>query len=443
MSGLSWMAFWNCSLASAIFDWFQKMTPALKSDVASAGPPDAPRPERLVAGAPVTVDGRPWSVASLVQARLLAAEGELQQPPPADRPVAIADLRNAADEVGTLEAGDPQAVHWSVGRSVALSELKMSGLREGAAEKALKAQGTPCPNCGAPLNVTLANTQSVVCASCKSVVDLSQGIGPAMAHYAQERHADPAIPIGTVGRLPIPSGAPVQPWQVVGYMERMELMGEDDDVAEAWREYLVYNRTEGFAFLVDTNEGWSVVRVLTGAPRVRGDAADWQGTSYRRRWSYASVVTYVVGEFYWRVERDQRTEHQDYEGVVNGHKVSLSLEHTPGETTWSMGESIPAPMVAAAFGLQPQAARFERDGPAPGGLRINWWMLILLLVVVVILLAMCSHDPCRGTRDAFGAGSLEYQQCRARAGSGYHSSGWAGGTGGAWGGFSSSGGGHK
>src|SRR5471032_3309222 len=69
-------------------------------------PPDAPRPERLQAGARVTVDGRAWSVASVVQAKLLAAQGELVQPPPADREIVISDLRNTADEVGTLEAID-------------------------------------------------------------------------------------------------------------------------------------------------------------------------------------------------------------------------------------------------------------------------------------------------------------------------------------------------
>ena len=34
-------------------------------------------------------------------------------------------------------------------------------------------------------------------------------------------------------------------------MERMELMGAGGDEAEAWREYLLYNTAEGFAFLVD------------------------------------------------------------------------------------------------------------------------------------------------------------------------------------------------
>ena len=414
-------------------------------------PADAPRPERLQAGGRVTVDGRPWSVASVVQARMLAAEGEFVEPPPQGQ-VIVADLRNTADEVSTLATDATQKLSWSVGRSVRLADLAMSGLREtgiaGAGEKTLKAQSPPCPNCGAPLTITLATTQSVVCDSCKSVVDLSKGIGPDMAFYAQANRLEPLIPLGRTATLPIPSGAAPLPWQVVGYMERMALMGDGEE-SDAWREYLLYNRAEGFAFLVDTNEGWSVVRVLTGAPEVRGDSATWYGLGYRRRWTYASQNTYVLGEFYWRVEAGQRTQHEDYEAQASGHRAFLSRESTSTETTWSAGESIPAEMIAAVFAIAPQQApQLQRASGPPdlgGGLvgsgrLISWPMLIVLLVIVVVLLAMCSRDECRDQKRLFGSNSLEYQQCRARASAG---TGAYIGTGGAWGGYSSGGGGHK
>ncbi len=409
-------------------------------------PPDAPAPERLQPGLAVTLDSRAWNVGSRVQARLLAAEGELREPPPSDRAFGIADLRNAAGEVGTLDASRAPRLLWSVGRSVALAELSMQGLRE-ASEKTLQSQAPACPNCGAPLAVTLATTQSVVCGSCKSVVDLSKGVGPDMAHYAQRNRRDPGIPLGATGTLPATRGATPLPWTVVGYMERMELMGAGD-TAESWREYLLYNRTEGFAFLVDTNEGWSLVRTLTGAPQVRGDAASWLGRDYRRRWTYDSVVTYVLGEFYWRVEADQRTHHQDYEAAASGYRSLLSLENTAQESIWSGGESLPAEAVAAAFRLAaPAAAQLRRAGPPPlsagleiGGHRVSWLMLLVLLVVVLALLALCSSDSCADVRRAFGGDSLEYRQCRARAAAG---TGYYAGTGGAWGGYSSGGGGHK
>jgi hypothetical protein len=259
---------------------------------------------------------------------------------------------------------------------------------------------------------------------------------------------EPGIPLGRTGTLPIPSGAAALPWQVVGYMERMELMSSGSDEAEAWREYLLYNRTEGFAFLVDTNEGWSVARVLTGVPQASGSQASWYGTTYALRWTYTSEVTYVLGEFYWKVEAHQRTQHQDFEGSASGHRALLSRESTPTETTWSAGESIPPAMLAGAFGLAaPAAAQLERGSGPPSlgaivgaGRLVTWPLLLLLLVGVVVLLAMCSHDACRDQRRAFGVNSAEYQQCKVRSAAG---TGAYYGTGGAWGGYSSGGGGHK
>jgi hypothetical protein len=419
-------------------------------------PDDAPAPDALGslrAGLPLTVGGRRWSVASVVQARLIAAEGELRAPPPADRPFVVVDVRNTEGEVGTLDATDPARVHWAIGRSVSLAALRMAGLREESV-KTLKAQAYPCPSCGAALNITLATTKSVVCGNCKAVVDLSKGIGPDMAHYAQANPHEPPIALGTTGRLATPWAPPDAaklPWQVVGYQERVEL-AEAGEVGEAWREYLLYNPLEGFAFLVDTNEGWSLVRVLTGAPEVRGERVQWEGVSYQRRWSYASVVTYVLGEFYWRVEAEQRTEHIDFEGRADGRVLKLGLERTPGETTWSQGEGVSTEDVASAFKLAAPRARQLERGPPPlgqvlrgggggsGGGMLTWPVLLLILVIVLVMLSMCGHDSCADEKRAFGANSQEYLACRSRSAAG---TGTYSGTGGSWGGFSSGGGGHK
>jgi hypothetical protein len=407
-------------------------------------PPDAPLLAMLRPGAPVTAAGRPWSVGSVVQAKLLAAEGELLQPPQPGRSFLVADLRSTAGEVATLDESVPGTPHWSIGRSVALAELKMSGLRE-ASEKTLAARSAQCPSCGAPLTITLATTQSIVCGNCKSVVDLSQGIGPDMAHYAQEQAREPGIPLGRSGPLSAAPGEPPLAWQVVGYVERIEVASESGgDGSEGWREYLLWNRNEGFAFLVDTNEGWSFVRTLTGTPTVRGERAIWMDATYQRRWAYASRVAYVLGEFYWKVEANQLTQHQDFAAVAQGRQLQLSREETPTEVTWSAGSEIDAAVVATAFGLdKPQAAQLERAGPPAIGSvmspRLIIWGIVLL-VLVVLLLSMCSHDECSAEKNAFGSNSAEYRACRARAAAG---SGYYGGSGGSYGGYSSGGGGHK
>jgi hypothetical protein len=411
-------------------------------------PPDLPLADELHAGERRLVAGSAWSVASVVRAHLLAAEGELPRPPKLEGEFVVADLRSTGGEVGTLDYADPAHPGWSVGRSVALAELGLSGLRE-TSEKTLSGRGVPCPSCGAPLAPTLATTQSMSCPQCRAVVDLSQGVGGDLAHYAQNNSGpgglEPQIPLGSTGRLALGAEGPLD-WTVVGYMERCDLPGPGDDGEQTfWREYLLYHRTAGFAFLVDAEDGWSWVRPMTGAPLVIGRSAKVGETSFSERWRYAAKVTWVQGEFYWRVKREERAEVTDYDGPRG---AKLSREATAGEVVWSLGQAIDAATVASAFRIAPEARQaFSRDaGPLSGlttaksgGGGLSQGLIILIVVIVVIvLMARCSDDDCDEIKANFGESSNEYQQCRRN-----HASGGFRTSGGSFGGFSSGGGGHK
>ncbi len=413
-------------------------------------PPDAQALAALRAGQRVVVDGRGWDVASVVRAKLIAAQGELPQAPRLEGEFTVVDLRNELGEVGTLDASDAAQLHWSVGRGVALSELRLSGLKDTEAEKSLSGKGVACPSCGSALEIKLSSTKSIACQQCHAVVDVSQGIGAGLAHYQQNNSGvggqEPQIALGKTGTLAL-GGAPL-PWQVVGYQERCDIPAGSDEETSFWREYLLYHRSAGFAFLVDSNDGWSWVKPITGAPKVRGDAAEWQGTVYRKRWTYSAKVTWVLGEFYWRVQRDEKALVSDYEGTGNSTDRRLSREQTGNEVTWSAGQTIEAATVADAFAIAPGArAGLQRDvgvlssTSSSKGLAIGKGLVIFLVVVVLmIVLANCSGDDCKDVQQTFGAASAEYQQCQRSRGSG---SGVRTG-GGSYGGWSSGGGGsHK
>jgi hypothetical protein len=406
-------------------------------------PADAPALASLRAGQRVLADGRAWDVASVVQARLLAAQGELPRPPRLAGSFAVIDLRNAAGEVATLDGNDPARAGWAVGRSVDLSELALSGLKE-VGEKTLAARAFECPSCGAALDVRLAGTQSIACGQCHAVVDVSQAVGGELAHFAQNNpgQIEPQIPLGRSGRLAL--GGPVLDWQVVGYLERCTVPDSAGDDTYFWREYLLYEPQAGFAFLVDADEGWSWVRPITGVPVVRGGQAQWQGASFRQREAYRARVTWVQGEFYWRVQRDELAAVLDYEGTGADAARRLSQESSASEVTWSAGAVLAAAEVARAFGLAGQdAAAVARDvGPVSfGGAAAARTLVIVIVavVVLVLLLSQCSRDDCAEVKDTFGAASQEYRQCR---GGGGVRTGIATG-GGSYGGWSSGGGGHK
>ena len=314
-----------------------------------------------------------------------------------------------------------------------------------------RAYRAPCPNCGAALEVKLSTTQSIVCTQCKSVIDLTskqQGdVGGDLAHFAQAGGGEPQIPLGSVGTLAL--GGPPSPWQVVGYVERCEVPADPDDEQVFWREYLLYHRTQGFAFLVDAQDGWSWSAPITGAPDTFGDAVRYEGVLYRKLYDYVGKVTYVLGEFYWRLERDERTTNSDYVGTGAAAKKRLNREQTAGagsrEVVWSAGETLAAETVLQAFRLAPaQRAALQRDAlptTFSGGrfAKIIFWCFVLFLV---LLLFRCGSGggvaDCTETKNTFGESSQEYQNClnSARSGGGYRSGG------GSFGGFST-GGGHK
>ncbi|MEJ6002900.1 DUF4178 domain-containing protein [Paucibacter soli] len=407
----------------------------------------APQAHELILGAQMPLAGQAWRVASLTQVTLAAAQGELPHPPALGRQFLVADLRNPHNEVGTLEYSSQAeaAPLWSVGRPVRLAELAMSGLREDGA-KAMASKSYACPSCGADLAPKLQDTKSIVCAQCHAVVDISQGLGADLAHYAQQNGLEPQIPLGSTGSLAVSGGAPL-PWQVVGYQERCDLPepGDEEEEQTFWREYLLYNRTEGFAFLVDTEEGWSVVRPLTGVPKGSGTSVEWQGKSFKLRYSYQAKSSYVLGEFYWRLRREERIKVSDYECKSGSRTELLSREEQAGqEITWSHGRKLDAAEVARAFPklaheTQTSLARDASPGSAHG---LGFKIIVAVLVVLVLLLLVraCSGDDCQSYKDAYGAASSEYQQCRQRSGgSGIRINP----GGGSFGGFSSGGGGHK
>ncbi|KQW44627.1 MULTISPECIES: DUF4178 domain-containing protein [unclassified Roseateles] len=402
---------------------------------------EAPPADPLV-GLPLTLAGQRWQVAAIVDAAVRAAEGELPRVPKAGR---VVELRNERDEVGSLEYRDDGPVVWSVGRGVQLADLALQGLRttaegESVAEAKFKGRAIACPSCGSPLEPKLSQTKSMVCGQCTAVVDLPEGDAKALGFTAQSPESPPLIPLGRTGTLAL-AGEKSQGWTVVGYQERCDIPDDAEEDQSFWREYLLFNRLAGFAFLVDTNEGWSLVRALTGAPTPSRDGATWQGRAYAKRWTYQAKTTYVLGEFYWPVRLNDHVEVTDY-ASPDGQYL-LSREKQGPEVTWSGGQTLPAATVQQAFGLSAAAAQFTRDASAfkssGGNLLRNIVIGLFLIVLLFSMLRACSSDDCQQYKNSFGENSNEYRQCRANArGTGAYIP-----SGGSYGGYSSSGGSHK
>ncbi|AMM24773.1 DUF4178 domain-containing protein [Variovorax sp. PAMC 28711] len=369
----------------------------------------APPAGDLRVGATTAINGQAYTVASNEQVALVSAQGELPRLPELGRKFSVVELRSDKGQVLSLDydTAPPTA---SLGRSVQLDDLKLTGLRD-ASVKDEKGRGFACPNCGAPVTVNFADSKTITCRSCNSIIDLSQGIGGQLKHAEQDDPVRPLIPLGSLGQL-----QGVQ-WQVVGVQHRMGVEPGDDEHF-GWDEYLLYNQKRGFSFLVDATDGWSMVKPTTGAPNASEGAqtATYLGKTFRQQYAYNAETTYVAGEFYWKVERGQKTFNRDY---ASGDAL-LSMERSANELSWSSGSKIDSATVATAFKLDAKKDMFKRSDAAPlsAASSLGCGTIVLIGVVIIVLLIILS--TCSSTSGGGGSRS----------------------SGGSYGGFSS-GGGHK
>ena len=372
---------------------------------------ELPEAARFRIGTTTAINGKPYSVAYTGQAQLISAQGELPKLPPLGQLFDLVELRSADGEVVSIDYGHtPPGVER--GKAVLLEDLQLTGLKDESA-KDEKGRQFNCPHCGAPVQVQLATSKTVTCGSCASIISLDSGVGGELRSAQQDEPVQPIIPLGTKGQL---QGVH---WQVVGFQHRMGVepgQGEDSEHF-GWSEYLLYNQKRGFAFLVDSEEGWSLVRPTTGAPTLAasGRSATYLGTTYRLKYSYEAETTYVLGEFYWQVERGQKTSNRDFESS----KGLLSMEQSKSEITWSSGDKLASDTVVKAFKLEDKKDVLQRDDPGPFVAKSGLGCGTIILIAVIILILLIILGNCSGS-----------------SGSGYRSSG------GSFGGYSS-GGGHK
>jgi hypothetical protein len=399
---------WRCALDDGSQAWLSEDNGSFVWAAETAAPPNLPEVARWQVGQALNAGGRRFTVASITQAALSAAQGELPRLPEQGRSFTLVEARSADDReplVLSIDYGSTPPVVYR-GEPVALEMLSLCGLKDaqaqGGSDRTFKARQFSCPHCGSTLEVKLATTQSMSCPSCESLIDLSQGLGGELKHAIQDEPIRPLIPLGTEGDL---QG---RRWQVVGYQHRTGQEPDDPNETFGWEEYLLYNTKSGFVFLVDSTDGWSLVKPLTGAPQaISGHhKVRHAGRVYTLQYQYKGQTEYVCGEFYWKVQRGQQTFNADYIGPA---KHVLSSERAGAEVTWSGGETLDHRTVAKAFGQSANVDLFRRADAQPlsslvtglgsstgmgadwGRWLGNWWVLLMILVLIVML-SRCSRE---------------------------------------------------
>ena len=145
------------------------------------------------------------------------------------------------------------------------------------------------------------------------------------------------------------------------------------------------------------------MKPTTGAPAVSPgeQTASYLGMAYQLKYSYEAETTYVAGEFYWPVERGQKSFNRDF---AKGDSL-LSMERTPKEVTWSSGSRIDSDAVAKAFKLEQKKELLQRSDAGPtsaagaGGRMGCGTILIMMLIILMLLVVIkaCVDDGRTGS----------------------------------------------
>ena len=133
-------------------------------------------PQQWRMGREIAAGSDSFTVTSIQDAQLLAAQGELAQLPALGKSFKLVELRNDKDQILSVDFSGKQP-GFTLGVPVQLEGLQMQGLRDAAATKKEEGRHFNCPKCGAVVPVRFDSTKAMSCPSCGSLVDMSKGMG--------------------------------------------------------------------------------------------------------------------------------------------------------------------------------------------------------------------------------------------------------------------------
>lgn len=317
----------------------------------------------------------------------LAADGEIPYKLTPGEKFEYADLAGKDNAFATIDySQDPPWVF--VGRQVTLDEIGLGDAKPAEREaRRVSAVGMGCPNCGGPLDLIAPDkAERVTCPNCDSLLDVNQG------NLSYLKALDPpaerpafVLPIGAEGTFP----GEVK-FKVIGAVVRSVFM----DVTYYWHEYLLYNPSIGFRWLVHSDNHWNFVEPVNPADVAQdsvfnaGTTVSYNGRKYKIFQDAPARVEYVQGEFYWRVEQGETVRAVDYVAAP----YMLSLESTADEMNWSAGTYMTNAEIEKAFGVSdlPKPWGVGPNQPFTGQFYYTWGVLPLigLLVVAVLMIPL-------------------------------------------------------
>lgn len=325
-----------------------------------------------------------WTASERGQSKLVSAEGELPMPARPGSTGTYVDLEGPDGEFATIDYGDGnEPPVFYVGRKLSPSAMTLRQTGVGPRpEERVDVSRLRCPTCGSPVPIRVPEaTERAACAHCNTLLNFERGELSVLSKLNQET-IEPRIPLGQEGTI---DGVP---HLCIGFMEREVYF---DGERFAWQEYLLHT-PNGYRWLLLDSEHFTYLKPISaGQVNATGSTPMFQGQTYKPFSDIQARVSYVAGEFYWRVTANEATRAQDFIAPP----YLLSCERSAGqgagstdEINWSHGRYMPAQQVYAAFDL-PGRPRTPADvapaQPNPVNVRVAVAFSAVFLMLLFLL----------------------------------------------------------
>lgn len=347
-----------------------------------AGTEEGVELDNLHPGARLHLRNRAFIVEERGHGRVVSAAGQLPGDVDPEADSYYVDATGPKGVFVTLDFGmrsrDPEVF---LGQRLKLEQLGIPMDQVRPRTRKVSLQQARCTQCNGALALRAPDsTKRVACPFCGALLDASRGKLAFLQMLEKPEHP-PLIPLGAKGKL---GGVE---WICIGFMVRSCTV---EGTRYPWEEYLLFNKSEGFQWLMQSNGHWVHLKPIDAGDvsLAPGVGAYYDGRRHKAFQSVTAVTETVLGEFYWEVRAGEMAQAIEYVAPP----YSVNEDATDSEVTFTLGEYVEPSVIAEAFNLKealPARHGIAPSQPNPNSSASAWkwagvWGTALLALYLVV-----------------------------------------------------------
>jgi len=293
-----------------------------------------------------TLRDKTFVVEECNHAKTVSAEGQL---PDFNREHQYVDSTGPKGVFCTLDEANGETEAY-VGTFTTLTALGFDESELSPTPKREALRQARCTNCNGALDLKAPDaTRRVACPYCGALLEVVGG-QLNFLELLEKPPFEPRIPLGRVGRLHDPTlekpEGPPPDWTCLAFLVRSCTV---EGTRYPWDEYLLWNRTHGFRWLMHSNGHWTwLTPVPAGEVALSFRLAKFGGQTFRGYQTVFATTEYVAGECYWQVRAGESAQASEFVSPPR----SINVDQTDTEATFTLGVMVDHALLEKSFALE-------------------------------------------------------------------------------------------